>query len=32
MDGVLAHPAVALWIREAEAETDRIDKYDVYPD
>lgn len=32
MDRVLAHPAVARWIREAEAETDRIDKYDVYPD
>jgi len=29
---VVAHPAVARWIREAEAETDRIDKYDVYPD
>lgn len=29
---VIAHPAVARWIREAEAETDRIEKYDVYPD
>jgi glutathione S-transferase len=32
MDRVLAHSAVALWMREAEVETDRIDKYDVYPD
>lgn len=29
---VLAHPAVARWMQEALAETDRLDKYDVYPD
>ncbi len=32
MDRVIAHPAVARWISEAQAETDRLDKYDVYPD
>jgi glutathione S-transferase len=32
MDRVIAHPAVAEWMREAEAETERLEKYDVYPD
>lgn len=32
VDRVIAHPAVARWISEAEAEQDRIEKYDVYPD
>ncbi|RJG04932.1 glutathione S-transferase family protein [Noviherbaspirillum cavernae] len=29
---VIAHPAVAQWMREAEAEGERFEKYDVYPD
>jgi glutathione S-transferase len=29
---VLAHPSVERWMHEALAETDRIEKYDVYPD
>jgi glutathione S-transferase len=32
MERVLAHPAVAQWISEAEMETATIPKYDVYPD
>lgn len=32
MERVVAHPAVAQWIDEAIAETDRIEKYDVYPE
>ena len=32
VDRVVAHPAVARWMQEAAAETDRLDKYDVYPD
>jgi glutathione S-transferase len=32
VERVAAHPAVALWINGALAETDRIEKYDVYPD
>lgn len=31
-DRVVAHPAVAQWMREALAEADRLDKYDSYPD
>ncbi|EGF32662.1 Glutathione S-transferase [Oxalobacteraceae bacterium IMCC9480] len=31
-DRVAAHPAVAQWIAEALLETDRVDKYDTYPD
>jgi glutathione S-transferase len=31
-DRVIAHPAVAQWIAEALLETDRIEKYDTYPD
>ncbi|HEX2531291.1 MAG TPA: glutathione S-transferase family protein [Burkholderiaceae bacterium] len=29
---VAAHPAVAQWVGEALAETDRVPKYEVYPD
>jgi glutathione S-transferase len=29
---VVAHPAVAQWMREALAENDRSEKYDVYPE
>lgn len=29
---VLAHPAVERWVQEALAETERMEKYDVYPD
>lgn len=32
VDRVVAHPSVARWIREAEVEAERVDKYDVYPD
>ena len=32
MNRVIAHPAVAQWMREAVEETDRLEKYDVYPD
>ncbi|HEY4542489.1 MAG TPA: glutathione S-transferase family protein [Noviherbaspirillum sp.] len=32
VERVIAHPAMARWIREAEAEVERIEKYDVYPD
>jgi glutathione S-transferase len=32
MDRVVAHPAVAQWIAEANKETDAIEKYDVYPE
>jgi glutathione S-transferase len=32
VERVAAHPAVAQWINGALAETDCIDKYDVYPD
>jgi glutathione S-transferase len=32
VDRVVAHPAVAQWMREALAETERLDKYDIYPD
>jgi glutathione S-transferase len=32
MDRVVAHPAVAQWMREALAETERLEKYEVYPD
>jgi glutathione S-transferase len=32
VDRVAAHPAVALWMRDAIAENDRLEKYDVYPD
>lgn len=32
VDRVVAHPAVAQWMREAVAENDRLDKYEVYPD
>ncbi|MGH8806323.1 MAG: glutathione S-transferase family protein [Noviherbaspirillum sp.] len=32
VDRVVAHPAVAQWMREAVAENDRLEKYDVYPD
>lgn len=32
MDRVIAHPAVARWMREAVEEGDRLEKYDVYPD
>ena len=32
MERVIEHPAVARWMREAVAEVDRIEKYDVYPD
>ncbi|MGE5652128.1 MAG: glutathione S-transferase family protein [Bacillota bacterium] len=32
MDRVVAHPAVAQWMREALAEQERLEKYDVYPD
>ena len=32
VDRVCAHPAVAQWISEAQAETERVEKYDVYPD
>jgi glutathione S-transferase len=31
-DRVIAHPAVARWIKEAEAEEEHIQKYDIYPD
>lgn len=31
VDRVVAHPAVAQWIREAQDETDKLEKYDVYP-
>ncbi|HYD96478.1 MAG TPA: glutathione S-transferase family protein [Noviherbaspirillum sp.] len=32
VDRVVAHPAVAQWIDEALKETERLEKYDVYPD
>lgn len=32
MNRVIAHPAVAQWMREAVEETDRLEQYDVYPD
>lgn len=32
VDRVAAHPAVAQWVNEARKETDRIEKYDFYPD
>ncbi|HJV81625.1 glutathione S-transferase family protein [Noviherbaspirillum sp.] len=32
VDRVVAHPAVSQWMREAIAEPERIEKYDVYPD
>jgi glutathione S-transferase len=32
MDRVIAHPPMAQWISEALAETERIPKYDEYPD
>ncbi len=32
VDRVVAHPAVAQWMREALAEEDALEKYDVYPD
>lgn len=32
VDRMVAHPAVAQWIREAMDETERLEKYDVYPD
>lgn len=31
-DRVTAHPAVAQWVRDAEEEKSRMEKYDVYPD
>jgi len=32
VERVAAHPAVARWVKEAQAETDRIDVLDTYPD
>ncbi|HJV87261.1 MAG TPA: glutathione S-transferase family protein [Noviherbaspirillum sp.] len=32
VDRVIAHPAVAQWMREALAEEESLGKYDVYPD
>ena len=32
VDRLVAHPAVAQWMREAVEESDRLEKYDVYPD
>lgn len=32
VDRVVSHPAVARWISEALAETERIDKYEILPD
>ena len=32
MERIVEHPAVAQWMREALAETERIEHYDVYPD
>lgn len=32
VDRVVAHPAVAQWMREAVDEVDRLEKYDTYPD
>jgi len=32
VERVAAHPAVAQWVNEARAETERIEKYDIYPD
>ncbi|HEY0847735.1 MAG TPA: glutathione S-transferase family protein [Noviherbaspirillum sp.] len=32
VDRVTAHPAVARWIDEAVRESDRLEKYDTYPD
>ncbi len=32
VDRVAAHPAVARWMSEALKETDRMEKYDAYPD
>jgi len=32
MDRVLAHPAVARWMREAVNEQERLEQYDLYPD
>ncbi|HZW11800.1 MAG TPA: glutathione S-transferase family protein [Noviherbaspirillum sp.] len=32
VDRVVAHPAVAQWMREAMEEQERLDKYDIYPD
>lgn len=32
MERVIAHPAVAQWMKEAVEEADRMEKYDVYPD
>ena len=32
VERVAAHPAVARWIKEAQAETDRIEELDIYPD
>lgn len=31
-DRLLAHPAVAQWVRDAQAETDSVAEFDVYPD
>lgn len=31
VDRVVVHPAVAQWMREAEAEQERLDKYEFYP-
>ena len=32
VERVAAHPAVARWVKEAKAETDRVDEWDHYPD
>lgn len=32
VDRVVAHPAVAQWMREAMDEQERLDKYEIYPD
>lgn len=32
MERVIAHPAVAQWMKEAVEEADRMEKHDVYPD
>jgi glutathione S-transferase len=32
VDRVIAHPAVARWMREAVQEPERLEKYEVYPD
>jgi len=31
VDRVVAHPAVARWMRDAVAEPERLDKYEIYP-